>query len=452
MSHKKPIKDDSMSKRISLVSLGLLLIGSLVSAQPEQPPFNVNVPIDQLSTIFTQLYGDSGLIVDSLTVLPSGDTHSAHFNSDFQSQFTQFGVALTSQLAAVPLPSPASGFTYEFDAELGVFQRSSQSFGPILAERAETRGRGRFSFGFTYQNFRFDTIEGLDLDNVPSVFEHDGAQLGGGRIDVVSTINSIDARVNQFTSFISYGLTDRVDLSLAIPLVSTDMTVRSDATVQRLGTSSNEQVHFYRLEGDDIGDRRIFTASGSASGIGDLTVRLKGRMSASSALAMDLRLPTGDEKNLLGVGAPGIRPFLILSRSSRAFSPHVNVGYQWNGSSVLAGDPSTGQSADLPDQATWVIGADFGVSERFTFALDILGNYLIDAPRLQQGTFNARDGSSTFPTVSFETESYSLISGAVGFKLNMVENLLLDLNLLFTLDNNGLRDKVTPLIGFEYAF
>jgi hypothetical protein len=54
--------------------------------------------------------------------------------------------------------------------------------------------------------------------------------------------------------------------------------------------------------------------------------------------------------------------------------------------------------------------------------------------------------------VSFTTESYNLLSGAVGFKLNVVESLLVDVNLLFNLDNNGLRDKITPLVGFEYAF
>ena len=87
-----------MLKRTSLVGLALLLSVGTVSAQQ---PFNVAVPVDQLSTIFTTLYGPDGLIVDSLSVLPSGETHSAHFNSDFQSQFTQFGVALTSQLGRI---------------------------------------------------------------------------------------------------------------------------------------------------------------------------------------------------------------------------------------------------------------------------------------------------------------------------------------------------------------
>ncbi len=437
-----------MGNRI-LASLFLLL--SAPAASLAQDPFNVAVPVDSLSTIFTQLYGPGGLVVDSLTTLPSGQTHSAHFNSAFQAEFTQFGVALTSQLAAVPLPSPASGFTYEFDSNLGVFQRTSQSFGPILAERAETIGGGRFTFGFTFQNFSFDSIEGLDIDSIPAVFTHDSAELRGGREDLVTTVNSVDARVNQFTAFISYGLTDRLDLSLAIPVVSTDLTVISNATVQRIGTT-NPETHFFRAYDDSVGEQRIFTAFGSASGIGDLTLRLKGRMAGSAALGLDVRVPTGDEENLLGVGAPGVRPFFVLSRSSKAFSPHMNVGYLWNGSSVLAGDPSTGEAGDLPDQVTYVFGADFGVSQRFTFVLDVLGTYLIDAPRLNQSTFHALDGRSTFPTVSFTTESYNLLSGAVGFKLNVVESLLVDVNLLFNLDNNGLRDKITPLVGFEYAF
>lgn len=438
-----------MRNRVLATALFVLATGQLARAQSD--PFNVAIPVDNLSTIFTQLYGPEGLIVDSLRVLPSGATHSAHFNSDFQLNFTQFGVALTSQLASVPLPSPASGFTYEFDSALGVFQRSSESFGPILAERAETIGGGRFTFGFTFQNFTFDKIEGLDIDSVPAVFTHDAAELLGGREDVVTTSNSINARVNQFTTFISYGLTDRLDLSLAIPIVSTDLTVVSDATVRRLGTTDPE-IHFFRDFEDQVSDRRMFTAFGSASGLGDLTLRLKGRFAPGAALGIDVRMPTGDETNLLGVGAAGIRPFFVLSRSGRAFSPHINLGYLWNGSSVLGGDPAAGQSADLPDQVTYVLGADFGVSSRFTFALDIIGNYLIDAPRLFQTDFHALDNRTVLPNIEFRNESYNLLSGAVGFKLNVVESLLVDVNLLFNLDNNGLRDKITPLVGFEYAF
>src|SRR5439155_9832213 len=130
---------------------------------------------------------------------PSGEPPSAPFNSQFQTEFTQFNVSLASQLAAIPLPSPASGFTYSRDPGLGVLKRSTQSFGPIYTERADTIGKHKFSVGINYQRFAFHTIEGVDLGAVPAVFTHDNPA-PGGRADVVSTQNSIDISVDQATA------------------------------------------------------------------------------------------------------------------------------------------------------------------------------------------------------------------------------------------------------------
>ena len=440
-----------MFKRLAVLCLCLLSSTGLSA----QEPFNIAVRVDKLATLFTQLYGPGGLIVDSRATLPSGQDHSAHFDSAFQTEFVRFGAALTGKLVSVPLPSLASGLTYEFDPTLGVFSRSTQSFGPIMAERAETIGANRTSFGVAFEHARFDTIEGLNLDSVPAVFTHDGFELGGGRADLVTTRTAIDARVDQFTMFVTYGLTDRLDVSLAVPYVSNDLLVVSEATIQRIGTE-NPEVHFYQMPDGTQGDTRIFTAFGSARGIGDLTIRLKGQLWKGStsgvALGLDLRVPSGDEENLLGAGAPGIKPFVAWSAAYDTFSPHFNFGYLWNGSSILAGDPVTERSADLPDQVTYIVGAEFGVSSRLTFAFDVLGQYVIDSPRLVRQDFRAHDGTSVFPDISFRNDSFAETSAAVGLKLGLLQDLLLDLNLLFQLDDTGLRDKVTPLIGAEYAF
>ena len=101
----------------------------------------------------------SGLIVDSEARLPTGETHSAHFNSSFQQSFGPFNSALATQLAAVPLPAPASGFTYTYDSALGVFNRSTSSYGPILTERAETSAATTLRSSFNYQRFSFDRME-----------------------------------------------------------------------------------------------------------------------------------------------------------------------------------------------------------------------------------------------------------------------------------------------------
>jgi len=436
---------------ISMIVVAAMAVGAPLRAQD---PFNVAVPVDKLSALLTTLYGPGGLVVDSRTQLPSGATHSAHFNSAFQSGFTQFNVALATQLASAPLPSPASGFTYEFDPDLGVFNRSTVSFGPIFTERAETIGSKQFSTGLTFQQFRFDTIEGVDLEHVPAVFTHDGFEQGGGRGDLVTTTNAIDARVSQLVAFLTYGLTDSLDVSLAVPLVSTDLTVVSDSVVRRIGTT-NPETHFFNTSSDEIGDRRIFTAFGSASGIGDLTLRLKQTVKRSGwgamALALDVRLPTGDEEQLLGSGAPGIKPFLIWSNSYGIVSPHVNAGYEWNGSSILAGNPETGESGELADRALLAFGADLGVSSRFTLAFDILGQWFIDTPQLVTQDFVAQNGE-VFPDITFRHATFSEWSGAIGFKLNVVRELLIDANVLFSLNDSGLRTKITPMLGIEYAF
>jgi len=420
-----------------------------------QDPYSLASPVSNLATLFFDLYGPHGLIVDSEATLPGEQPHSAHFNSDFQADFSQFSTAMVSQLVTVPLPSPASGFTYEFNPSLGVFQRSTQSFGPILAERADTIGAHRVSFGFAYQRFSFDSVEGLDLHDVPAVFQHDSAYLRGGREDVVVTTNSIEANVNQGTTFLTLGVTDRFDVSLAVPLVSMNLKVVSDATIHRLGTT-NPLTHFFRQADGTIGTQRIFSAIGSASGLGDLTVRMKGtlRKSGTSGLAvgLDVRLPSGDEMNLLGTGAPGLQPFAVWSATFQRIAPHVNAGYQWNGSSVLAGNPATGESADFPDLVSYAAGADVSVNPRLTVVFDVLGRYIIDTKRLVHEDFHALDGVSVFPNITFTNDSFNELNGAVGLKANVFGRLLVDANLLFRLDNNGLRDKVTPLVGLEYSF
>ena len=435
---------------------GLLLCVIAVSSDVSaQEPYNLTAPVRNLATIFTDLYGPDGLILDSLATLPGEQPHRAHFNSDFQFNFSQFSTAMVGQIVSLPLPSPASGFTYQFDASLGVFQRTTQSFGPILAERSDTIGARRVALGFAFQRFTFDTVEGINLQTIPAVFTHDNAVLRGGREDVVVTANAIDASVAQSTSFLTVGITDRFDMSLAVPMVSNHIKVVSDATIHRLGTT-DPLTHFFRQSDGEVGVERLFTAQGNATGLGDLVVRLKHsvmkRASTGAAVGLDVRIPTGDEMNLLGSGTTGIQPFVIWSGTYQPVSPHVNLSYKWNGSSVLAGNPASGEKADFPDQVTYAAGAEVTVNPRVTVAFDLLGVYVINAERLRSETFHALDGVSTFPNIVFTRDSMHGLSGSTGLKVSLFGRLLVDANVLFNIDENGLRDKVTPLIGFEYAF
>lgn len=442
-----------MHKRVALL-LALGVLWPAVTARAQNS--------GKLAFIIPNLYGVNGLKVDSTALVTNPDgsksTHSAHFNSAFQAEFTQFNVSLASQLAAIPVPSPASGFTFSLDSSLGVMKRSTQSFGPIYAERAETIGKNKFSLGVSYQRFTFDTISGQSLGNIPAVFTHDGAVFPGGKADVISTNNAIDLAVDQSLMFFTYGILDRLDVSLAVPYVHVKMTATSNTTIERIGTGTSTAVHFFDdpTLPDRHGSQKTFVSSGSASGIGDLLMRLKGTVFKSGhnglALGLDMRFPTGDEEDFLGSGAAAIKPFLAWSLAAGKASPHVNLGYVWTGDSVLAGNVLTGTKVSLPDEFVWAAGLDIGVVEKLTLAVDVLGRHVTNSPQLQTKTFTALDGQTTFPDIHFANGTFDVIDGAFGLKFNAGGKLLIDLNVLVKLNNAGLRDKVTPLFGLEYSF
>ncbi|HMF60743.1 MAG TPA: hypothetical protein VK595_10240, partial [Vicinamibacterales bacterium] len=323
-----------------------------------------------------------------------------------------------------------------------------------------TIGRDRIAFSFNEQVFSFDRLDGVSLSAIPAVFRHDDYQSTAGRSDVISTINTVQASVSQFTGAVTYGLLERLDLSLAVPVVRTRLSLLSNATVQRVGTGSQLQVHYFR---DDTapaghGTAHQFFAEGRATGVGDLLVRAKGTLmregTRALAAGVDVRMPTGDEENLLGAGAPGVRPFVAFSGTFGIVAPHANLGYQWNGKSVLAGDVRTGEKRGLPDQFLYAVGTDISVNPRLSLVLDLVGQRVINSPRLSTFTFLATGpaGSVALRDLRFQNASYWASNGAVGMKVNVAPRVLINFNLRFALDHSGLTDRLSPLIGTEFAF
>ena len=276
----------------------------------------------------------------------------------------------------------------------------------------------------------------------------------------MSTQNLVDLQIGQFTSFFSYGLPDRVDVSVALPVISATLDVVSAAEIRRLGTGMLEDddlrlAHTFR-SGEDVRDRRFVNGS-SASGLGDVILRVKGTTNrwerAALALAADVRLPTGDELNVLGTGAAGFKPFLIFSYNRR-MSPHFKVGYQFNGKSILGGDVGTGRKGDLPNQFLYSAGVDVGISPKFSLAADFLGQRIIDAQRVS--LIKADDAANPpnrteFDTIAFSQRSVDTADAAVGFKLSPAKGLLVTFNLIVKLNQGGLRSRVTPLIGVSFT-
>jgi hypothetical protein len=442
--------------------------------------------------VLPTLFGSNGLTLFNNPQFP----HFAHFSGSAVTTLNQtLGSAIATQLVILPLISPSSGFTFKYDPDSDTYTPTSTSFGPVYAERAETIGRHKVAFGVDYQRFRFSNIDGVDLRNIPAVFAHIKNTGPGGvpepyESDVISSANSISLNMDQTTVYGTVGLTNRIDISIALPIVSVRMNANSYDQIIRvsgnsipLGPGININPHEFDANG---AQSKIYSHGGSAAGAGDATFRVKGNVlqtdSWRAALGLDVRAPTGDAYSFTGSGAWGIKPFVAISKPSLAgmqrVSPHANVGYEWNGSSILAGnitgttygENSAGQAtfatgpsvkSHLPGFLFYTFGADIGATRRLTFAFDYLGQLVFGAPRVFQTTFVTADlkgqfpdatGSLTLPDISGGKDNVGLNNGSAGIKYNIYGNLLLTANILFRLDNKGLRQDVTPLVGLSYAF
>ena len=434
--------------------------------------------------VLPNLFGPQGITVFSNPLFP----HYAHFIGSAQTIMNQtLSSAIGTQLATLPFISPASGFTYKFDSNLGTYERTTNSFGPIYAERADTIGKGRVSFGVSYQRFRFGRLDGLNLHEIPATFGHIPNTGQGGtalayEADVIKTTNNINLNLDQSVLFGSVGLTDRIEFSVAMPFVSVRMGATSSADIIRVSgptfqAGPNTLPNPHSFTSDTTNLHANYSSSGMASGLGDVTFRIKDNIIQGEnyriALALDVRTPTGDAQKFLGTGAIGLKPFIVVSAGKR-LSPHANFGFQWNGQSILAGDVTgtvigenaAGQTTiqngpsierNLPREILYAFGADYGASKKLTLAGDYLGQTIFDAPGIAADNFITQNipggtGPIPVPTIKAVTGYVYLNTASLGFKYELLDNLLLTTNILVRLDHNGLRQNVTPLFALSYAF
>ena len=448
----------------------------------------------------------SDLILKGIT-LPGADNpgrpHAGHFtlgnptfgNSQPQSQpdarsisaVEAFADRLRAQLANFPLGSSTGGFTYSFDEGSGVYTRNTASFGPAFTERAMTVGRRKLSLGFNYQHSSFDTFAGEDLrdgsiafylphtDCCSAAAPPPSAQNPGFESDVMQADLRLQATTDTFAVFANYGLTDRFDVGVAVPFTRVDLEADIHAHILRLSSAAADsaRVHTF-VEGQDVSER-TFTSTGTATGIGDVIIRTKYNVlrspRAGVSAALDLRLPTGDEKELLGVGTTQAKFFAILSATTGRLSPHVNVGFTKSGDAPRR-ETLVFEPLGVSDEFSFSGGAEWVAHPRLTVLADVLGRTLFDAGQiaLETRTFPVRLGAASDVSVPLQSSTVNPITGepyrqlalsggnlsqvlgAAGFKYNAAPNLLFMTNVLFPLNSAGLNDRLTIAVGIDYAF
>lgn len=247
----------------------------------------------------------------------------------FNALFTPFG----TELSELPTARPAGAI---LGFENGALVSLTEN-GAIFTERPESVGKHRVFAGFTYQNFHFSYLDSLNLKSVPIVLYYPPDQV------YTSAQSRFDVKVGQYAFVAAAGLTSRVDVSVAIPFEHVALATSVSGTEYGPGGGTASFVEH---------------VPGKSAGLADMVIGGKVLVldpdNFRLAAGVDVRLPTGDELNFLGSGTVGVRPYVAASLKGR-FSPHLNVGYQWNGDSIL-NPTSSGAKQQLPTDFFYAAG------------------------------------------------------------------------------------------------
>ena len=325
-----------------------------------------------------------------------------------------------AELNTLPTTSPASGFTYRLDSGLGVNVRSSKSFGPFFLERSLTGGQRQVSFGIAYNDATFDNIDGRTLGDGTLVAT--GGRLVGDVLPFDAETLTLRIRARAVTASGHIGVTDRLDVSAAVPVVTISFDGNRVDTYR--GTAVEQAA-----------------AVASSSGIGDIRVGAKYnllRQGASGvALAGEARLPTGDADNLRGSGEVLFAPRVIGSFEHNRMAVHGNVGYVTGGRS---------------DEVDYAGALTVAANDRVTFVAEFLGARLASAGRLVD-VVEPHPSLAGVETIRLSStqQATTRMRMVAGLRWNLATRWLVSMNVLRPLTSAGLNARWMTSVSFNYA-
>lgn len=498
-----------MSKKMKCLTLPLLF-SAAISASAQTAPnvsqvlfysfsgSNNQVPSIYAETETPAVFGAKGFG----SIISDPSQYSSAQN--FVQMSNALNASIATALSIIPLSSPASGVIERKDPVTGAELAESSTLGPIFTERAETIGKHHFYIGFSNQDFHFTKYNGTSLNGLSILYKggQDTGILQNGSVMQTAPATfglGMDVRLSQNIAFLTYGVTDRFDVSVGLPMVHSSVAAHTyNAQIfAGNGFGSNGSkcwcADTFTAATPTLILPDIGAASRGATGFGDLLVRVKGTVYRKPGIVIglgaDVRFPTGDASNYLGVGTTTLKPFAAVSfytkplRSGIVLSPHFDVGWQFSGKSILGaalsptpqagGDsfapPFLTNKGYLPDVFTWAAGVELALGRRNTLVADILGNQVGWVHGIPNAVFQSVDNvplptsaggnPGATPTlgsarglVSAGNISFGQYSGSFGYKLKIAGNLIANVNALVRLDNNGLTSRFVPLFGLGYSF
>jgi hypothetical protein len=275
--------------------------------------------------------------------------------------------------------------------------------------------------------------------------------------DLIDLVMDLHTRVSFGAVLATFGVTNDLDVSVALPIISVRMNGTATATINSFTFARGGAHHIFA--GDTLQNPVLTTNvpyDQSATGLGDVALRVKYNISRGGAVdfatLLDVRFPTGKKENFLGSGKATYRLWGILSSRMGDMTPHLNVGY-------------TSKPADYQSDAIeFRLGLDNKLSSKLTSAIDVLGQIDLNASEaihLAPGSVTITDkvpptaaapqGGQSVRVVQLsnipDRDNDNAFAVSVGFRYAPSDPLIFFANLLIPLNDGGLRAQVAPTIG-----
>jgi hypothetical protein len=431
-------------RHVVTAAVALALLPAAAGAQAAGPPPGGNLT-DRIADIFR--FGEC----DQPLCLPvAAGEHGNHYVPavvEGQSNLLSFLTgSISASVANLPVAASSGGATFRFVEGRPV--RETISGGPIFAERARTLGRGRLFLGANLSGFEFQSLRGVPLNALVFNFTHEDVGAPGlgdpaFENDIIQVTTDLDVSVLATTFVATYGMHDRVDVGVAVPLVRTAIRGSALATVIPFGPGSP---HVFGTT-DDPRHTAFADTYGSAFGVGDIAARVKALLltgqTVDLAVVGEARLPTGREEDLLGAGHLAVRALGIASARFGSFSPHVNAGYLFRNDSLQS------------DAALVTLGFDQLMSPWATLAVDVISRWQMQegGARLPEPVQIALPTPRTVQVTNIPGGRDHVIDGSLGFRLTTSDGITVVTNALIPIRRSGgLQPSIAWSAGLEYAF
>jgi hypothetical protein len=162
------------------------------------------------------------------------------------------------------------------------------------------------------------------------------------------------------------------------------------------------------------------------------------RNASGLALGLEVRLPTGDDQNLLGTGRTTVTPRAIASIEGRRATLHANVGYGFD---------------NLTRELTYSGAATFASSNHLTLVGELVGRRLASLGRLTY-TVVPHPTLTDVDTIRLTStnERTARLVAVTGLKWNFRSTWLITANVVRPVTEAGLNAPWTPTLTFDYSF